>query len=225
MVHDALERAAGRTDPVEVRETLITQPGARYIDFLIPGLLGMNIMSGGMWGVGFVLVDMRSRKLLKRLVATPMPRSHFLGSMMASRMLFVFIEMLLMLAFGWLVFSLVIMGSLGAIFLLTILGSFVFAGIGLLVGSRTQKIETISGLMNLVMLPMFVFSGIFFSSERFPEFLQPFIKALPLTALNDALRATILEGASLASQSGRIGILIAWGTLAYLGALKLFKWT
>lgn len=225
MVHDALERAAGRTDRVEVRETLITQPGARYIDFLIPGLLGMNIMSGGMWGVGFVLVDMRSRKLLKRLVATPMPRSHFLGSMMASRMLFVFIEMLLMLAFGWLVFSLVIMGSLGAIFLLTILGSFVFAGIGLLVGSRTQKIETISGLMNLVMLPMFVFSGIFFSSERFPEFLQPFIKALPLTALNDALRATILEGASLASQSGRIGILIAWGTLAYLGALKLFKWT
>jgi len=224
-VHDALERAAGRQDPVPIKETLVTEPGARYIDFLIPGLLGMNIMSGGMWGVGFVLVDMRSRKLLKRLVATPMPRSHFLGSMMASRMVFVFIEMVLLLAFGWLVFNLVVAGSLGTICFLTILGSFVFAGIGLLVGSRTHKIETISGLMNLVMLPMFVFSGIFFSSERFPAFLQPFIKALPLTALNDALRATILEGASLASQTGRVLVMAVWGAIAFAGALRLFKWT
>src|SRR5213593_2356709 len=111
-VHDALERAAGRADPVEVRETLVTEPGARYIDFLIPGLLGMNIMSGGMWGVGFVLVDMRSRKLLKRLIATPMRRGHFLGAMMASRMLLVFAEMILLLFFGWLVFDMVVQGAI-----------------------------------------------------------------------------------------------------------------
>lgn len=224
-VHDTLQRAAGRTDPVEIRETLVTEPGARYIDFLIPGLLGMNIMSGGMWGVGFVLVDMRSRKLLKRLIATPMPRSGFLASLMASRMVFVFFEMVLLLLFGWLVFGLVIMGSLGTIFLLAVLGSFVFAGLGLLVGSRTAKIETISGLMNLIMLPMFVFSGIFFSSERFPEILQPFIKALPLTALNDALRATILEGAALASQGGRILLLLIWGIVSFVAALRIFRWT
>lgn len=223
-IHDLLQESAGREDPLPVRETLITEPGARYIDFLIPGLLGLNIMSGGMWGVGFVLVDMRSRRLLKRLIATPMPRSRFLSSMMASRMLLVFLEVVLLLAFGWLVFDMRILGSLGTIFLLAILGAFVFAGFGLMCGSRTDKIETISGLMNLVMLPMFVFSGVFFSSERFPAFLQPFIKALPLTALNDALRATILEGAGLFSQGGRILILAVWGAIAFAVALRIFRW-
>src|SRR6267143_1837713 len=214
-VHDALERAAGRGDPVEVRETLVTEPGARYIDFLIPGLLGMNIMSGGMWGVGFLLVDMRSRRLLKRLIATPMRRADFLGAIMTSRMI---------LVFGWLVFHLVIQGSLFTITVLAALGAFVFAGLGLLVASRTARIETASGLMNLVMLPMFVCSGIFFSPDRFPAAVQPLIKALPLTALNDALRATILEGATLPSQSGRILLMLAWGLASFAVALKIFRW-
>jgi ABC transporter DrrB family efflux protein len=225
MVHDALERAAGRTDPVEIRETQVTEPGARYIDFLIPGLLGMNIMSGGMWGVGFVLVEMRSRKLMKRLIATPMRRADFLGAMMASRMVLVFFELVLLLVFGWIVFSLVIRGSLWLIALLAILGAFVFSGLGLLVASRARKIETVSGLMNLVMLPMFVFSGIFFSSDRFPAAIQPLVKALPLTALNDALRAAILEGADLRSQLGRIVLMLAWGTVSFALALRLFRWT
>src|SRR6267378_6260970 len=223
-VHDALERAAGRADPVEVRETLVTEPGARYIDFLIPGLLGMNIMSGGMWGVGFLLVDMRSRRLLKRLIATPMRRADFLGAIMTSRMILVFAEMALLLFFGWLVFHLVIQGSLWTITLLAVLGAFVFSGLGLLVASRTARIETASGLMNLVMLPMFVCSGIFFSPDRFPAAVQPLIKALPLTALNDALRATILEGATLPSQSGRILLMLAWGLASFSVALKIFKW-
>jgi len=225
MVHDALERAAGRTDPVAVREVQVTEPGARYIDFLIPGLLGMNIMSGGMWGVGFVLVEMRSRKLMKRLIATPMRRGDFLGAMMASRMVLVFLELVLLLFFGWLVFNLVIRGSLWQIAFLAILGGFVFSGIGLLVASRARKIETVSGLMNLVMLPMFVFSGIFFSSDRFPAIIQPFVKALPLTALNDALRAAILEGADLPSQFGRIAVMLAWGAISFALALRLFRWT
>ncbi len=224
-VDDALQRAAGRKDPLELGETLITRPGARYIDFLIPGLMGMNIMSGGMWGVGFVLVDMRTRGLLKRMVATPMRRSDFLGAMMASRMLLVFAEVVLLLVFGWLAFGMVIAGSIATILFLAVLGGFVFTGLGLLAASRARKIETISGLINLIMLPMFVFSGIFFSSERFPAATQPLIKALPLTALNDALRATILEGAGFASQLGRIGILLAWGALAFAFALRRFRWT
>ena len=224
-VDDALQRAAGRRDPVRVRESPTTEAGARYIDFLIPGLLGMNIMSGGMWGVGFVLVEMRSRKLLKRMIATPMRRSHFLGAMMGSRMVLVFVEMLLLLAFGRLVFKMVVQGSLATIALLALLGAFVFSGLGLLVASRAQKIETVSGLMNLVMLPMFVLSGIFFSAERFPAAAQPFVRALPLTALNDALRAVILEGAGLASQAGRIALLAAWGVLSFLLALRFFRWT
>src|SRR6266850_3884591 len=223
-VHDALERAAGRTDPVEIHETQVTEPGARYIDFLIPGLLGMNIMSGGMWGVGFVLVEMRSRKLMKRLIATPMRKSDFLGAMMASRMVLVFLELVLLLFFGWLIFNLVIRGSIWMVVFLAILGAFVFAGLGLLVASRARKIETVSGLMNLVMLPMFVFSGIFFSSDRFPAAIQPLIKALPLTALNDALRAAILEGADFRSQLGRIALMLAWGTLSFVLALRLFRW-
>ncbi|MGH9750533.1 MAG: ABC transporter permease [Candidatus Polarisedimenticolia bacterium] len=223
-VHDALQRGAGRTDPVGVRETPISEPGARYIDFLIPGLLGMNIMSGGMWGVGFAIVDMRSRKLLKRLIATPMRRSDFLGSIMTSRVLLVLMELALMLFFGWLVFDMVIRGSLWSIVLLALLGAFVFSGIGLLVACRTARIETASGLMNLVMLPMFVFSGIFFSADRFPAVIQPFVKALPLTALNDALRASILEGADLPSQVARIGVLLGWGIASFVVGLRVFRW-
>lgn len=224
-VDDALQRAAGRTDAFEAREQLVTKPGSRYIDFLIPGLLGMNIMSGGLWGIGFVIVEMRSRKLLKRLVATPMKRTHFMAASMASRMMLVIGELALLLFFGWLVFGMVIQGSWLLVTALALLGAFVFAGIGLLVASRARKIETVSGLMNLVMMPMFVTSGVFFSSERFPDVVQPLVKALPLTALNDALRAVILEGADLGSQLARIGILAAWGVVSFVLALKLFRWT
>jgi ABC-type multidrug transport system permease subunit len=168
---------------------------------------------------------MRTRKLLKRLIATPMRRSDFLAAMMTSRMILVFCEMVLLLFFGWLVFGMVIKGSLLGIFLLSVLGAFVFAGIGLLVASRARKIETISGLMNLVMLPMFVFSGIFFSSDRFPAVVQPLVKALPLTALNDALRASILEGADLVSQAGRVLVMAAWGIVSFAIALRVFRWT
>jgi ABC-type polysaccharide/polyol phosphate export permease len=185
----------------------------------------MNIMGGGMWGVGFVIVDMRSRKLLKRLIATPMRRSHFLAAMLASRMLLVFGEMLLLLFFGWLVFGLVMKGPLWQVTLMTLMGAFAFAGLGLLVASRAQKIETVSGLINLVMVPMFVFSGIFFSSDRFPSVIQPFVKALPLTVLNDALRAVILEGASLSSQALRVAILLVWGVATFALAMRAFRWT
>jgi ABC-type multidrug transport system permease subunit len=224
-VDDALQRAAGRNDPLTVKEELVTRPGARYIDFLIPGLLGMNIMSGGLWGIGFVIVEMRSRKLLKRLLATPMKRAHFMAASMASRMVLVIGELALLLFFGWLVFGMVMQGSWLLVTALSLLGAFTFAGIGLLVASRAKKIETVSGLMNLVMLPMFVTSGVFFSSERFPEVVQPLVRALPLTALNDALRAVILEGADLSSQLVRIAILAAWGVVSFVLALKLFRWT
>jgi len=224
-VDDALQRAAGRRDQWSAAERRTNEPGGRYIDFLIPGLIGMNIMSGAMWGVGYALVEMRVRKLLKRLVATPMRRSDFLGAMMASRMLVVFLEIALLLGFGWLVFGLRVAGSLWTVAFVALLGSFSFSGLGLLTASRARKTETVSGLMNLVMLPMFVFSGVFFSSDRFPAALQPFIKALPLTALNDALRAVVLEGAPLSAQAPRVALLLAWGGLSFLLALRVFRWS
>jgi ABC-type multidrug transport system permease subunit len=181
-------------------------------------------MSGGMWGMGFALVDMRVKKLLKRLVATPMRRSDFLLALVSSRLILMLAEVILLLLVGRLIFKMVIQGSLGSIIVVAAAGSLSFAGIGLLCASRAQKIETISGLMNLVMLPMFVLSGIFFSADRFPAAMQPFIRILPLTALNDALRSVILEGASLEAQALRLLILAAWGIVSFLLALRLFRW-
>ncbi len=224
-VDDALQTAAGRKNPLPTSAVTSSEPGSRYIDFLIPGLLGMNLMNSGMWGIGFALVDMRQRKLLKRFVGTPMRRSDFLLALTSSRLVLMVIEIVLLLGFGVLAFHMRVLGSWGTILLLNTIGAISFGGLGLLTASRAQKIESVSGLMNLVMMPMWIFSGVFFSSERFPAILQPAIKLLPLTALNDALRATILQGASLAAQSGRILVLLLWGGISFALALRWFRWT
>jgi ABC-2 type transport system permease protein len=224
-VDAALESAAGRKDVILTAEVTSSEPGSRYIDFLVPGMLGMNTMNAAMWGIGFALVEMRQRKLLKRFVATPMRRTDFLLALMSSRLILMVIEVGLLLGFGALVFHMRILGSLFTIVLIGAMGAISFGGIGLLTASRAQKIESVSGLMNLVMMPMWIFSGVFFSYQRFPAVVQPLIKLLPLTALNDALRDTILQGASLASQSGRILVLLVWGAASFLLALRWFRWT
>jgi ABC-type multidrug transport system permease subunit len=224
-LNDALQAAAGRKNALPTSEKTSSEPGARYIDFLIPGLLGMNLMNSGMWGVGFALVEMRQRKLLKRFVATPMRRSDFLLALASSRLLLMLIELAVLLGFGILAFQMRLMGSWASVILISAVGALCFGGLGLLTASRAQKIETVSGLINVVMMPMWLLSGVFFSYERFPAILLPFIKALPLTALNDALRATILEGATLAAQGTRLLVLLLWGGLSYLLALRWFRWT
>jgi ABC-2 type transport system permease protein len=224
-VDDALQSAAGRKDAVATSFVTSSEPGSRYIDFLIPGLLGMNLMNSGMWGIGFALVDMRQRKLLKRFVGTPMRRGDFLLALMSSRLVLMLIEIGLLLTLGVIAFHMRVLGSLFAIVLLGALGAIAFGGLGLLTASRAQKIESVSGLMNLVMMPMWIFSGVFFSYERFPAMVQPLIKALPLTALNDALRASILEGTPLLQQWPRLLVLALWGVVSFLLALKWFRWT
>ena len=224
-VDDSLQTAAGRKNPVPTSVVTSSEPGSRYIDFLIPGLLGMNLMNSGMWGIGFALVDMRQRKLLKRFVGTPMRRGDFLLALTSSRLVLMVIEIALLLGFGVLVFHMQVLGSLLTILLVATIGAVSFGGLGLLTASRAQKLESVSGLMNLVMMPMWIFSGVFFSAERFPAVLQPLIKLLPLTALNDALRATILQGASLAAQSGRLLVLLLWGGISFALALRWFRWT
>src|SRR5712692_5686869 len=224
-VDDAMQTAAGRHDVLQTKAATSSEPGSRYIDFLIPGLLGMNLMNSGMWGIGFALVDMRQRKLLKRFVGTPMRRGDFLLALLSSRLVLMLIEIGLLLTLGVIVFHMKVMGSVFSITLLGALGAVAFGGIGLLTASRAQKIESVSGLMNLVMMPMWIFSGVFFSYERFPAVVHPLIKMLPLTALNDALRATILEGASLTAQSGRLLVLVLWGGISFALALRWFRWT
>jgi len=224
-VNDALQAAAGRKDAVTTTAVTSSEPGSRYIDFLIPGLLGMNLMNSGMWSIGFALVDMRQRKLLKRFVGTPMRRGDFLLALASSRLILMIIEIGLLLAFGVIFFHMRVLGSIGAIALIAAMGSLTFGGVGLLTASRAQKIESVSGLINLVMMPMWIFSGVFFSYERFPAVIHPLIKALPLTALNDALRASILEGTPLFHQWPRLLIMGLWGGISFVLALKWFRWT
>jgi ABC-2 type transport system permease protein len=200
------------------------EPGSRYIDFLLPGLMGMNIMGGGLWGVGFVIVDMRVRKLLKRFLATPMRRADFLLSILGARLVFMLPEMLLLLLVGWFLFGVPIEGNPLTLALIIFVGAAAFSGIGLLIACRTSKTETVSGLMNLVMLPMWLLSGVFFSSRQFPDVAQPFIQALPLTQLNDALRDVMLEGASLAGVGWRLAALVGWAVVSFWVALKSFRW-
>ena len=224
-VDDALQSGAGRKNPVITSTTITTAPGSRYIDFLIPGLLGMNLMGSGMWGVGFALVDMRQRKLLKRFLATPMRKSDFLLAIASSRLVLMLVELVLMLLFGIIVFHMHVMGSWLTILFISAAGALAFGGLGLLTASRAQKIETASGLINLVMMPMWIFSGVFFSYERFPAVVLPLIRALPLTALNDALRATITEGASITAQGGRLLVLALWGGISFVLAVRWFRWS
>jgi ABC-type multidrug transport system permease subunit len=221
---DALQRAAGRKDSFSSEDREFKEPGGRYIDFLIPGLLGMSIMGGGLWGVGFVTVDMRIRKLLKRFLATPMKKTHFLSAVMVSRMCFLIPEVLVLIIFAAIVFGVRIYGSFIATAFLILLGSMTFSGFGLLVASRAKTIEAVSGLMNLVMLPMWMLSGIFFSSSRYPDAAQPLIKLLPLTALIDAMRSVMIDGASIFSQAHQIVLLAVWGTVTFVIALKIFRW-
>ena len=226
-VDQAVQRAAGRVDARLVRDEPVTERGARYIDFLIPGLIGMNLMSGSMWGIGYMIVNMRVRKLLKRLLATPMRRRDLLIAHSIARMLSLPLEVGSLLVFAYLAFGVHVTGSLIALGLIAAAGALAFAGLAILVASRAQNTETVSGLMNLVMLPMFVLSGVFFSAAHFPDLLQPLISILPLTALNDGLRAVMIDGAPLASAAvGKPLLLLAvWGLVPFAIGLRIFRWS
>jgi ABC-2 type transport system permease protein len=224
VVDNALQRAAGRSDVWTPRDEEVVTPGSRYIDWLLPGLIGMNIMGTGLWSVGFSVVVARTRKLLKRFMATPMPRSYYLLSHLLARLGFLVLEVAALLVFGRLVFGVSSAGSLWIVGALALLGAFSFAGLGLLIASRARTVEAISGLMNVVMLPMWLLSGVFFASSNFPDVAQPFIRALPLTALNDAMRAVMLEGRGAGALTREIATLVAWGLGSFLLAIKLFRW-
>ncbi|HYR32197.1 MAG TPA: ABC transporter permease, partial [Gemmatimonadales bacterium] len=155
---------------------------------------------------------------------TPMKKSHYLLAFILSRLVFLFVEVVALIGFGWLVFGVGVRGSWLVLAGVTVLGSLAFAGLGLLVASRARTIEGVSGLMNLVMLPMWILSGTFFSYARFPDAMIPFVKALPLTDLNDALRAVMIDGASAAQIAAPLGIVALWGVLSFALALKIFRW-
>lgn len=224
LVDDIIQRAAGRKDALTPREVTSSEPGSRYIDFLLPGLIGMNLMGTSMWGVGYNLVVARKRRLLRRFAVTPMSRPQFLLSYFFARSLFLVLEIGLLLLFGKLVFGTLMHGGIIAFFILSFVGAASFAGISLLIGARVENTESANGWMNLVQLPMWVLSGAFFSYERFPTWLHWPIRALPLTALNDGLRAIFNDGLSLAATWPQLFVLAAWGGVGYVIALRTFRW-
>jgi ABC-2 type transport system permease protein len=224
LASDALQRGAGRVDPVVTRESVVDERGSRYIDFLIPGLLGLNLLSTGLWGVGYSLVRKRKDKLLKRYSASPVPRRRFLLAFLLGRLVFLAAEVPLLLIFAWLAFGVPVRGSFLALAFVAILGAFTFTALGLLIASRSRSTEAVTGLMNLVALPMWILSGVFFSAENFPGAMQPLIKALPLTGLVDALRGIMLEGATLGTLGSELAVVAGWGTVCLLLTLRIFRW-
>jgi ABC-2 type transport system permease protein len=223
-VDHALQSAAGRRDVFQAREVHVSEQGARYIDFLVPGLIGMNIMGTSMWSIGFSVVNARLRKLLKRMMATPMRKTHYLFAQFLSRLVFLVMEVAVVVIFAWLVFHVTIRGSILVFALVCFLGGCAFSGLGLLISSRAKTLEAISGLMNVIMMPMWICSGVFFSYERFPDKALPFIRALPLTALNDALRAVMNDGAGIVQLAPQLVNLAAWSVITYAVGLKIFRW-
>jgi ABC-2 type transport system permease protein len=225
MVADrAIQTAAGRREAVHAENQLVHETGSRYIDFVVPGLLGMNLMGSAIWGMGFSIVESRQKKLLKRLVASPMPRWQYLASYLLSRLSMLVIEVVGFLGFARLIFGVPFRGSIWQLGLLCVLTSLAFSALGLLVASRAKTMEAASGLMNLVMLPMWILSGVFFSATRFPGVIQPVVRALPLTAAIEALRGNMLQGTSLGQQTAQIGILLAWLVVAFAISLRIFRW-
>lgn len=224
VVDGILQQQSGQTRPLATEQVTVSEPGSRYIDFLLPGLIAMNLMGSSMWGVGYNLVVARKRKLLRRYAVTPMRRSHFLLSYFFSRALFLALELGVLVAFGKLIFGCRLEGSLFSFLIVGFLGAASFAGISLLIGARIDNTESANGWMNLIQLPMWVLSGTFFSYERFPEFLHFPIELLPLTALVNALRAIYNDGAGLASLGPELAVMAVWGGAGYLLALRSFKW-
>jgi ABC-type multidrug transport system permease subunit len=220
----AIQVAEGRRDAVEVRNQLMHETGSRYIDFVVPGLLGMNLMGSAMWGLGFAIVDARAKKLLKRMVASPMPRWQYLAGFLFSRLILLTIEVVVFLGFARVVFGVPFRGPLWQLTLVCVLTSLVFSALGLLVASRARTMEAVSGLMNLVMLPMWILSGVFFSASRFPAIIQPLVKALPLTAAIDVLRGNMLQGMPLSNMMAPLAILLAWFVLPFAVSLRIFRW-
>jgi ABC-2 type transport system permease protein len=219
-----VQRLRGRTDAVAASDVPVTEIGGRYIDFLMPGLIGLNLMGSAIWGIGFSVVDARKRKLLKRMVATPMSRADFLLSFMLSRLLFLVLELVALVTFGWLVFDVPVRGSLIELFTFAMIGALGFTGVAMLIAARPRSTEVAAGFANLFMLPMWLLSGAFFSYERFPAAAHPFIQALPLTAANDGMRAIMTRGASLGEVWMELAIVTAWGVICFALALRIFRW-
>ena len=202
----------------------LTVTGTRYIDFLVPGLITMGVMMSCMWGISYGIIEKRSKKLLRRLVATPMKKSHFLIALITVRITMNFIESAVLFLFSLFAFKMTIQGDISALIIMFLAGNIAFAGIAVFVSSNTSNTEVGNGLINFVVFPMMVLSGIFFSYQNFPDWSLPVIRNLPLTILTDGIRSIFNEGAGYHEVALPILILLVTGVLFFTAGLKIFKW-
>jgi ABC-2 type transport system permease protein len=202
----------------------LTLRGTRYIDFFIPGLIAMNVMTSCLWGLGYGIIDKRAKKLMRRMVATPMKKSHFLFSLITVRFMMNLVESGLLFLFAWLVFDVVIQGNIPALATVFLSGNLAFSGLAVFVASRTANTEIGNGLINAIVFPMMVLSGIFFSYHNFPDWSIPFIRKLPLTMLADGIRSIFIEGAGMSSILFPSFLLVITGFIFFSIGLKIFKW-
>jgi len=216
----------GKQIPVETTANVepLTMKGTRYIDFLVPGLITMGVMMSCMWGISYGLIEKRSKKLLRRLVATPMKKSHFLFAQITVRILMNFVESFTLLIFAIITFRLTIQGDVSALVFLFLAGNFAFSGIAIFVSSHTSNTEVGNGLINAIVFPMMVLSGIFFSYHNFPDWSIKVIQALPLTMLTDGIRSIFNEGAGYREVTLPILLLTVTGAVFFSAGLKIFKW-
>ena len=223
-----LSNIIGKGETIPVTENTVIRPltvtGTRYIDFLVPGLITMGVMMSSMWGISYGIIEKRSKKLLRRLVATPMKKSHFLIALITVRVIMNFIESGILVVFAILVFKLKIQGDISALILIFLAGNIAFAGLAVFVSSHTSNTEVGNGLINFVVFPMMILSGIFFSYQNFPEWSLPVIRNLPLTTLTDGIRSIFNEGAGYRELTMPIIQLMAIGVVFFSAGLKIFKW-
>jgi ABC-type multidrug transport system permease subunit len=212
------------TDTPQAPVEPLTLKGVRYIDFLVPGLIAFGIMSSIMWGISYTIIERRSQKLLRRMVATPMKKSNFLIALMFVRILMNVVEALILFFFAWLLFDIHIQGNVGALLVLFLAGNLAFTGIGVLVSSRTSKTEVGTGWINAVTMPMMLLSGIFFSYHNFPQWSIGLIKLLPLTALTDGIRCIFNEGGGWMEILSPSIALSIFGVICFIGGMRMFKW-
>ncbi len=212
-----VEYAMEKVSPIEI-------PGTRYVDFLIPGMVGMGVMMSCMWGISYGLIERRSKKLLRRLLATPMKKSYYLFSQIFTRTIMGFIESSILIIFSFYFFKLQIGGSFFTLLLVFFAGHWAFSGLAIFTASRTTSIDLGTGIINIITTPMVVLSGVFFSSQNFPEWSQPIIRNLPLTLLINTLRKVMLEGMDIMLVGEELLILTVFGTICFILGLKIFKW-
>ncbi len=214
------ERLMYNTESVKV----LSQKGTRYVDFLIPGLLALGIMNGFLWGIGYGLIEIRTKKLLRRMVAAPMKKSSFILSHFFARISLSAFEAAVLLFFSWLYFRIQIQGSILAFILVILAGSFCFGGIAILMASRTSSSRIGNSLINIISMPMMILSGIFFSYHNFPEPVIPAIQILPLTLLTDSLRGIMTEGTGLFENLQSVILLSCMGIVCFISGIRIYKW-